>query len=166
MRGMRSRTTLISVVVAVVLFLIANHFDTREPWQPGPERDLSFKPAGSPSLAGPVQTLWSASDCDRAEQDVFAAVESAQHCETDEDCTVFDWGYPIQCLTAVNAGDIPALRQTYSVYQANCNYRVYYDCPTGNHERVAACRNARCVVELQSPDRLTEETLRQLSIER
>ena len=158
-------TTLISVVIAVVLFLIASYFEDDTRWQiPGPE-------GGSQSIGSrsffdsPLQTMRASDNCEQTERDLVRSVDGARACNVDEDCTVFDFGYPIQCLTAVAKSEITALRLEYRRYEASCDFRVYYDCPSGHLDREPVCRNNQCTVELVGVDMLKEETLDYLGIE-
>jgi hypothetical protein len=159
-------STLLAVIIAVVLFLIANHFDDREPWQPGETPPASLNPQPASGLRGPLRATADTTSCDAAESAMLQAVEDAQHCRTDDDCTLFDYGYPIQCMTSVAKDDISKLRSEYRNYEASCRFRVYYDCPTDNTVRIAVCRANRCAVELESIDWLKEETLDHLGIGR
>ena len=95
-----------------------------------------------------------------------ALVEESRSCLRDEDCTIFDYGYPIQCLTSVAKSEITALRLEYRDYEKDCEHRVYYDCPSEPLEREPVCRNGRCEVELRTLDEyLRDETLQHLGIE-
>jgi hypothetical protein len=76
-------TTLLAVVIAVVLFLIANHFDTKTPWQPDAQPPASMNPARDSGVAGPLRTVETAGRCDAAENDMREAVAAAQYCSTD-----------------------------------------------------------------------------------
>ena len=105
-------------------------------------------------------------NCDTAERELLSAVENSRHCDTDEDCTLFDYGYPIQCMTSVSASAISALRLEYREYDASCRHRVFYDCDAAGAERVAVCRNAQCSVELETLESLKDETLDHLGIDR
>ena len=91
-------------------------------------------------------------------------VEEARYCTTDDDCTLFDYGYPIQCMTSVARSEITALRLQYRRYEESCEYRVYYDCPSGSLERQAVCRQNRCGVKLADIDPLKDATLQHLGI--
>jgi len=98
--------------------------------------------------------------CAGSEQALRDLVDDSQACATDDDCTIFDYGYPIQCMTSINKDRIPAIRESYAVYEQDCEYRVYYDCPSEPLVRVPLCRANRCVVELHTVDDLIkEETL-------
>jgi hypothetical protein len=92
-------------------------------------------------------------------------VNKARQCVIDADCTLFDYGYPIECMTSVAKSEITALRLEYRKYEQSCAYRVYYDCPSGDTQREAVCRNNRCEVELMTIDILKDETLEYLGIE-
>ena len=158
-------TTFVSVTIAVALWLIAMWLEGDSPW-------LSPKPASGSGFAGtpvrpdtPVKLSPDAAACEHAEGALRVKIDAAQQCSTDDDCTLFDYGYPIQCLTSVAKTDITALRLEYRNYEKSCEYRVYYDCPTGNMERQAVCRSNRCAVELQSTEILKEETLDYLGLD-
>jgi len=103
--------------------------------------------------------------CEQAESEIVRMVDDARYCSTDDDCTLFDYGYPIQCLTSVAKDEITALRLEYRRYEQSCSYRVYYDCPSGEMQRKAVCRNNRCEVELVTDEVLKDLTLRHLGIE-
>lgn len=165
MKRRSTNTTLLAVAIAVVLFLIANHFDNRAPWQPDPPVQVTMKPAARSTSGEPLRTIDSAGRCDAAELEMQDAVANAQSCRTDDDCTIFDYGYPIQCMTSVAKSEISALRLKYRDYEASCRFRVYYDCPTEGTERIAVCRNNQCAVELDSIDALRDETLHHIGIE-
>ncbi|MDZ7644207.1 MAG: hypothetical protein U5K76_08370 [Woeseiaceae bacterium] len=99
------------------------------------------------------------------ERKIQALVADSRSCETDDDCTIFDYGYPIQCLTSVAKSEITRLRLQYREYEADCEFRVYYDCPSEPMERKPVCRNNRCEVELQTHDLLRDETFEYLGID-
>lgn len=159
-------TATISVIVAVALWLVATWLEGDTRWL------LPAQPAGSGISQVEVrpdselQVSPDAADCVQVETALRAKVDSAQYCATDDDCTLFDYGYPIECLTSVAKNEISALRAEYSRYEQSCRYRVYYDCPTGHMQRQAMCRSNRCVVELRSNGGLEEETLDYLGVER
>lgn len=157
-------TALISVTVAVALWLIATWLEGDTPWllatpEPGPGIAHTQVRPDSPVQVGPDIT-----DCEQAEDTLRVQVDAAQHCSKDDDCTLFDYGYPIQCLTSVAKTDITVLRLEYRNYQQSCAFRVYYDCPTGGMERQAVCRNNLCTVALMSNEFLEEKTLDYLGL--
>lgn len=156
---------MLAVAIAVVLFLVANHFDRKAPWQPDVQPPVSINPVRDSGIAGPLRTVETAGRCDAAENDMREAVAAAQSCSTDDDCTLFDYGYPIQCMTSVAKSEITSLRLRYRDYESSCQFRVYYDCPTDGAERVAVCRNRQCVVELETIDALRDETLHHIGID-
>lgn len=156
---------LISVVAAVVLFLVATWFEDDSRWLPPEGIKQIDTTAQTPRLDTPVRVATDVLSCSQAEEKLQAKVESAQYCSVDDDCTLFDYGYPIQCLTSVAKAEITALRLEYRNYENSCAYRVYYDCPSGNMERQAVCRSNRCSVELMSNDPLQDATLQHLGIE-
>jgi hypothetical protein len=102
--------------------------------------------------------------CGETEEALRALVDESQSCSVDDDCTIFDFGYPIQCLTSVAKSQITALRLEYRKYEQSCDYRVYYDCPSEPLERYPVCRNNHCTVELRTIDLLREETLDHIGV--
>jgi hypothetical protein len=158
-------TAIVSVIIAVALWLIAT-------WLEGDSLWLDPGPASAPGIAEvrvrpdtPVKVSPDAADCQQAEDTLSMKVANARSCSIDDDCTLFDYGYPIQCLTSVAKSEITALRLEYRNYEQSCAYRVYYDCPTGDLERQAVCRSNQCTVELESTDILEEKTLDYLGLE-
>lgn len=165
MKSSSFKTGLISVIAAVVLWLGATWFEDDAHWMPpeSPAAQFDNRPV-SPRQDTPVRVATDVVSCSQAEVSLQAKVDSAQYCATDDDCTLFDYGYPIQCLTSVSKSEISALRLEYRNYENSCAYRVYYDCPSGEMERVAVCRNNRCAVDLVSTDPLKDATLQHLGI--
>jgi len=158
-------TALISISLAVILWFIATRFEDESRWLPmqeGTPPDLTMQQPGKDT---PVQTTQNITNCEQAEDDLRKKVAGAQSCSTDDECTVADYGYPIQCLTSVAKSEITSLRLEYRNYEKNCAFRVYYDCPSGQAKRQAVCRNNRCEVDLVTTDLLQEETLEYLGIE-
>ena len=158
-------TALISISAAVGLWLIASWLEGDPPWLlPSPEAGTGIaKVEVRPDT--PVQVKPDVAGCEQAEAVLRQKVDDSQHCSSDEDCTLFDYGYPIECLTSVAKTEITALRLEYRNYEQSCAHRVYYDCPTGRMERQAVCRSNRCSVDLQSNKVLEEETLDYLGID-
>ena len=158
------QTALISVVAAIVLWFVATWFEDDARWLP-PEVQNQFDAAvEAPREDTPVRVDTDVLSCSQAEATLQAKVDEARHCTADADCTLFDYGYPIQCLTSVAKSEISALRVEYRNYENSCAYRVYYDCPSGEMERQAVCRSNRCSVELISNDPLQDMTLQYLGI--
>jgi hypothetical protein len=158
-------TAIISVTLAVALWLVATWLEDESRWpvpEPAPATGISEVQVRPDSA---VQVSTDAADCDQAEAALRAKVDDAQYCSTNDDCTLFDYGYPIECLTSVAKNEISALRAEYSNYERSCQYRVYYDCPTGHMERRAVCRSNRCTVELRSTEVLEDRTLDYLGLE-
>jgi len=158
--NLRSDSTIaISVIAAIVLWSAATLLES----QVGDEsRDASSPQAEFPTGVRPdsgVQAEVPKTGCSDSEQSLRDLVDASQFCETDEDCTIFDYGYPIQCMTSINKDQIPAIRQSYASYERSCEYRVYYDCPSEPLVRVPLCRANHCVVELHAIDGLKDETL-------
>ncbi|HSD69905.1 MAG TPA: hypothetical protein VLB07_10135 [Woeseiaceae bacterium] len=159
-------TTLLALSLAAGLFLVANYFDDKPPWQPEDLPRASLDPRQDPASREPPVTAQSGITCEAAEAEMLRAVEDSRYCESDEDCTLFDYGYPIQCMTSVSMEAVTALRLQYREYDASCRYRVFYDCDAAGAERIAVCRNKRCGVEIATLDTLTDETLDHLGIDR
>lgn len=155
---------LISVIAAVVLWLVATWFEDDSRWLPV-ERNQSINTTGTAVRSdSPLRVNTDALSCQQEEAVLVGKVESARYCSTDDDCTLFDYGYPIQCLTSVAKSEITALRLEYRNYEKSCAYRVYYDCPSGELQRQAVCKNNRCEVDLVGNEPLQEETLQHLGI--
>lgn len=154
----------ISFFAATILWLIATLFEDDSRWQlsnsgPGVATDLSSTRSDTP-----VRTATDVLSCQQSEALLQTSVDGARYCSTDDDCTLFDYGYPIQCMTSVSKSEITALRLQYRRYEQSCAYRVYYDCPSGDMDRVPVCRNSRCEVELETIQPLQDETLQHLGL--
>ena len=149
---------LLSAMIAVVLWIMATVV----------EMHLRQKDVLQDEISGPVdqaQPEGSAADtamamsCQETEARLEETVHKARFCTTDEDCTLFDYGYPIDCMTSVAKAQVPLLRQEYKRYDETCEHRVFFDCPTEPYVRLALCRNNRCIVELASNEALENATL-------
>ena len=154
----------ISAGVAVVIWLAATWFEDDARWMPPEPPPTIDTTLSTPRMDSELRTNTDALSCQQTEETLVEKVEEARYCTTDDDCTLFDYGYPIQCLTSVAKTEISALRLEYRNYEQSCAYRVYYDCPSGDMKREAVCRNNRCDVDLVSNDPLEAETLRHLGI--
>ena len=165
MKRLPYATGSISVLAAVALWFVANLFEDDSRWtglvnNKSPEINSQQRRPDTPVRANTSQA-----NCVQAEEAMRLAVNDAQYCSTDEECTLFDYGYPIQCLTSVTKSQITTLRLEYRNYEQSCAYRVYYDCPSGDSQRAAVCRNNRCEVKILTIDDLQDETLEYLRIE-
>jgi hypothetical protein len=158
-------TTLISLAAAIGLWLIAMWLEDDSVWLQSPEQTPESITGETVRPDSDLQTDVTSNQCAQVEDALQVKVSASQNCSTDDDCTLFDYGYPIQCLTSVAKSQITALRLAYRHYEQSCPYRVYYDCPTGDMQRQAVCRGNRCSVELQSNETLKEETLEYLGID-
>lgn len=165
MKKKSPNTVRISIIAAVAIWAIATLFEGNERWQDLSSREPPDLSMPTQRADTPVRTDTTVASCEQAEDMMRASVSASQACLTDSDCTLFDYGYPIQCLTSVNKSEITALRLEYRNYERSCAYRVYYDCPSGEAEREAVCRNQRCEVELVTIDALKDETLEYLGIQ-
>lgn len=165
MKYLTSSTTTLSFVIAVVLFVAASLIEgDREPPVP-PDAETTPQMHTGTRPDSPVRDELAQRDCQAAERQLLERLEVSQSCSVDADCTIFDYGYPIQCLTSVAQSEVSALRLEYRNYEENCSFRVYYDCPSEPLERQAVCRNNRCTVELRTLDLLKERTFEHLGIE-
>lgn len=124
--------------------------------------ELSEVPVAEPVVSA-VSNI-AAPSCQETEISLRERVETARYCTTDNDCTLFDFGYPIDCMTSVAKSEITDLRYEYRRYEQSCAFRVYFDCPAEPMERRAVCQENRCSVSLQANDMLEEETLDYLGI--
>lgn len=156
---------LISVGLAIVLWLVATFFEDDARWVPEENRASFNTSVQSKRDDTPLKLDTDVMSCVQIETQLKSRVENAQRCVSDDDCTLFDYGYPVQCMTSVSKIEITALRLAYRTYEDSCAYRVYYDCPTGEMERVPVCQNNLCAVELQTLDPLQDATLQHLGIQ-
>jgi hypothetical protein len=153
-----------SVVIAFVLWFLATMLEARleqAPVDAPPNSAASPEsrrdgPSAAPEVAPPLS-------CEASENGLKKTIERARACNVDDDCTLFDYGYPIDCMTSVAKSAIPLLRDEFRKYDETCEFRVFYDCPTEPYVRLALCRHKRCVVELDRRDALRESTLEQLN---
>lgn len=164
MKSSSFHTALISVTAALGLFLVASWFEDDSRWLPTARVNQIDASAQTRRPDTPVRVATDVVSCSQVEATLRSQVEGAQYCSSDDDCTLFDYGYPIQCLTSVAISEISALRLEYREYEKSCAYRVYYDCPSGEMERQAVCRDNRCKVDLISIDPLKDATLQHLGI--
>jgi hypothetical protein len=153
----------LSVVMAVILWFATTWLEQRYvvPSENSGSAELSLGSVRSDSIA---KTASESAHCADVESEMRELVDQSRQCSTDSDCAIFDYGYPIECLTSVARNEISSLRTEFSRYHDSCEYRVYYDCPTGESSRRPVCRNRQCEIELTSPDTLQEETLDHLGI--
>lgn len=165
MTYMSSSTTAVSLIIAIILFSVATWLDRNRPAPalPPPEKTPMMVTDVRPDTA--VLDESALRSCREAESTLMSRLDESQSCQVDSDCIIFDYGYPIQCLTSVAQADVSALRLEYQNYEESCDHRVYYDCPSEPMERKPVCRNNRCAVELQTLDFLKDETLRHLGID-
>jgi len=158
-------TSLLSLAAAVGLWLIATWLEDDVAQRGAPREPQTAIATDGVRRDSPLRTVAEGPVCVDVENALRETVEASQYCSTDDDCTLFDFGYPIECLTSVARSEITPLRLAYREYEATCPYRVYYDCPTGSTRREPVCRNQRCTVELRSTGILEDETLDYLGID-
>lgn len=165
MNNTSAKTTSISILAAVILWAVATWLEgeTSQPQSASIETVRAFVNEVTPDSE--IRTDVVLQSCRAAEADVQSLVEASQYCDIDEDCTIFDYGFPIQCLTSVSVSAITALRMEYRNYQQSCEYRVYYDCPSEPLQRQPVCRNNRCAVELHTLDFLKDATLDHIGVD-
>lgn len=164
MKTSSNPTLLLSVALAVVLWFVATWFEDDARWLPEASSQPTDLALETPRPDSPLRVNTDAMSCQQVEEELVLDVAASQYCSTDDDCTLFDYGYPVQCMTSVSKQEITALRMAYRDYEQSCAYRVYYDCPSGNMERQAVCRDRRCEVELVTIDPLKDATLQHLGI--
>ena len=160
MKYLTSSTTSLSFAIAIVLFAVATLIegDPAPPELP-PEED-------TPQMLREVREDTNIRDtrtaeaCREAEAALVQTLEASQYCQVDSDCTILDYGYPLQCMTSIAQDRVSAYRLQYRDYEARCEYRVYYDCPDAPMTRTPVCRANRCEVELSR-----NEVLRQLTLD-
>lgn len=138
-------TLRLSAIVAVALWLLATLGEMM--LRPPPVPPVPASGAQASDQAQETAPAVPAS-CPAVEDNLEALVGESRTCETDDDCTLFDYGYPIDCMTSVAKSAIPGLRTAYRQYDDSCEHRLFFDCPTEPFVRVPVCRNQRCTVEL------------------
>ena len=165
MKEIRSAWLPLAVGVAVVLWLIATVLDSRLQEGPDPIAPTDAEVVGDEPVedfpAGNVTNT--PMSCEATEEHLKTVIDDARYCVVDDDCTLFDYGYPLDCMTSIAKSEIPRLREEYRKYDENCEFRVFYDCPTEPYVRLALCRDNRCVVELDRRDELQDSTLEQMN---
>lgn len=149
-----------SIIVSAVLALTMWMFIT---WFQQPPM-IQMPTAPTPAVTGIVPEVYEVPACDDVEAEMRKLVQNSRGCNENSDCAIFDYGYPIECLTSVAKRSIPSLRREFRRYHASCEYRVYYDCPTGDMQRIAVCRQNRCEIDLVTIDSLQDATLDYLQI--
>ena len=137
----------------LLVLIIKAQFD--DPGWPKMEGDEAPATDASSSVVKPEAP---AASCQATEDALRERIDQARACSTNSDCTLFDFGYPIECMTSVAKSEITALRLEFSDYEQHCEFRVYYDCPTEPMRRRAVCEQNRCTVRLQGTDALEEQT--------
>lgn len=157
----------VAVAIAVVLWLLATLVENRlQPSEPltlaNEEAVGDERPGEAPSRSQARSPM----SCEASEERLRRMIDDARFCNVDDDCTLFDYGYPLDCMTSIAKGEIPALRDEYRNYDESCEFRVFYDCPTEPYVRLALCRNNRCVVELDRRDDLQDSTLERMNRQR
>ena len=158
---------LLSVGLALVLWFLATFIESRlQPPMPVPPQapvDTGPEPGPSPADESRDAVGINAMSCQESEDRLKLTIEESRSCTVDDDCTLFDYGYPLDCMTSVAKDEIPRLREEYRRYGEACEHRVFYDCPTEPYVRLALCRNNRCIVELDKRSDLEDATLDQLN---
>ena len=90
MKRLPNATALISISVAVGLWLIASWLEGDPPWLvPVPDAGAGLAHGGvRPDT--PVQVEPDVAGCEQAEDALRQKVVDSQHCSADDDCTLFD----------------------------------------------------------------------------
>lgn len=158
-----SPTTTIAWLLATLLLWLMIVIDSNDlSWlQVGSGEPPAPPVAELPAYPPPTQSVLS---CEGTEDLLRDRIDSGRNCALDSDCTLFDFGYPIDCMTSVAKSEITALRVEYRKYEQSCDFRVFFDCPAEPMQRRAVCRENRCSVSLQNIDNLEDETLEYLGI--
>ena len=137
---------IVSIVIAVILWSVATMLENRL-GAPQPDQPAAAPPTGEPEPApAQLKRPGNARACATIEEDLKLVIEDSRSCAVDDDCTLFDYGYPLDCMSSVAKPQIPVLREEYRKYDEACEFRVFYDCPTEPFVRLPVCRNNRCVV--------------------
>lgn len=156
MNRLPATSIIVSAILALTMWLFITWFQ-QPPMNPLP-------PGPGPLATTVVPDVVETPACDDVEAEMRELVQQSRACTENFDCAIFDYGYPIECLTSVAKSSIPSLRHEFRRYHASCEYRVYYDCPTGEMQRVAVCRQNRCEIDLVTIDSLEDVTLDHLQI--
>ena len=142
----------ISVVAAVILWLVATWFEDDARWlpaEPSAQVDTQWQ---SRRPDTPVKTSTDVLSCEQSEMRLNENVAAARYCSNDDECTLFDYGYPNQCMTSVSKEQITALRIAYRSYENSCSYRVYYDGPfSSSSMKPASAYDNREILNLSVP---------------
>ena len=165
MNSLTGPTAALSIILAVILWGLATWLEGAKngPKTPAVEAVQAF--ADEVTADSRLRSDGVLQSCREAENTIRRFVDASQNCEVDDDCTIFDYGYPIQCLTSIAKSEITTLRHEYDKYQQSCEYRVYYDCPSEPLQRKAVCRSSHCIVELQTVELLRDATLNHIGVE-
>jgi hypothetical protein len=163
----KSTTSLlyISAAIAVVLWLLATLLQlslqpARQMPVNAPQPVPESREVPAEQAAGQVMERRSSHEvCSAIEDELRSVIGEARQCTTDDECTLFDYGYPIDCMTSVAKSGIVTLREAYREYDESCEHRVFYDCPTEPFVRLPVCQSGRCEVELVDPRSLQVETV-------
>ncbi len=157
------RVSLIAIGVSVLLVMTLWLFAESLRQAPPPVSVPTPAPQVVPAPTAPVNRPTAGSEetlsCATVESRLIEQLAASRSCTRNADCTIVDYGYPVECLTAVARAQISELRQAFFAYRERCEYRVYYDCPTGDARPYAVCDAGRCEVRLLLPDRLSDDTL-------
>ena len=156
-------TTAFAWLLAILLlwFMIMTDNDDLSWLQIGTGEPPAASVAESPEAPAPISVTLS---CEETENSLRGRIDAARYCTTNSDCTLFDFGYPIDCMTSVAKAEITALRVEYRRYEQSCDFRVHFDCPAEPMVRRAVCQENRCSVSLQTVDTLEDETLEYLGL--
>ena len=93
---------LLSIALAVLLWLVATWFEDDSRWLP---KDTSQQTGLLLEMPRPDTLLrvnTNELSCQQVEAELMQDLAASQYCSTNEDCTLFDYGFPIQCMTSVS----------------------------------------------------------------
>jgi hypothetical protein len=167
----KSTTSLltISAAIAVVLWLLATLLQlslqpARRMPVTAPEPVPETREVPAEQAAARVMERRSSHEvCSAIEVELRSVIGETRQCTTNDECTLFDYGYPIDCMTSVAKSGIVPLREAYRKYDESCEHRVFYDCPTEPFVRLPVCQSGRCEVELLDPRSLQDETVEEIN---
>ena len=158
-------TAALAAVAALALWLLALYLEDDSHWVPPVASSSQVSGEGAGRITPDSAVAIDVPACEVVEDRLRSTVAESRACVSDRDCAVFDYGYPIDCMTSVARAEISTLRQEFSEYHASCEYRVYFDCPTGAAQRHAVCREQQCTIDLVTIDSLQDDTLDHLGLD-
>lgn len=89
-----------------------------------------------------------------AEQNIDAAIEKANYCETTDDCTIVSFSCPFGCGSYINKKEEKFLQEKVDKYFLSYGERCIYKCA---RPAESVCVNQRCVPAVCEPDKLNKQ---------